>query len=265
MDDGNILKPLGWPPIHVDVDVSQAQLTAMLERVERVFRHLGTEDPHWSILAAEAFRKEQIGQNTDAFFLSGKDPVNDFTATLTRCGFEIGPEASCLELGCGLGRSSIWLAPLFQTVIGVDISAPHLAIAADVAREFSRHNLELRHLRRIADLASFGEFDFFFSVIVLQHNPPPVMVEMLRTILSRIKPGGLVYFQVPTYRLGYRFDAAEYLLQPVRFDHPEMHVLPQTVLHRLLHLHGFQLVEMREDGAAGGDNISSRVLAQRLT
>jgi hypothetical protein len=138
-----------------------------------------------------------------------------------------------------------------------------LRLAEAVAREFAHPNISFTHLGQIRTLSSLGEFDYFFSIIVLQHNPPPVIHEMLRRIFLSMRPGGIVYFQVPTYRLGYRFDAEAYLTTENRIGHPEMHVVPQHVIHSLFREVGLELIEIREDGAAGGDNISSRILARR--
>lgn len=262
--DGPYLQPLDWPSIRVDIDVGDARLEAMLTRVEEHFRFLGNEDPHWSVLTAEKFRKEQIGQNVEEFYLSGQEPVNNLLATLRRNGFDIRPGDTCMELGCGVARSSVWLSPLFRELTAVDISAPHLKLAAEAARAHHCTNIRFTQLDRISTLSSLGEFDFFFSVITLQHNPPPVIVQMLRRIFACIKPNGFVYFQVPTYRPGYAFDADAYLATPPELGNPEMHVVPQPVLHALLRQYQFQLVELREDGAAGGDNISSRFLARKL-
>jgi hypothetical protein len=46
----------------------------------------------------------------------------------------------------------------------------------------------------VRQLAQIGGFDFFYSVIVLQHNPPPVIVHMLKTVFAQLNPGGIGYF-----------------------------------------------------------------------
>ena len=46
-------KPLGWPPIAVQTEVTPAQLQEMVARVERNFRHMGETEPHWSVLTAD--------------------------------------------------------------------------------------------------------------------------------------------------------------------------------------------------------------------
>jgi hypothetical protein len=42
-----------------------------------------------------------------------------------------------------------------------------------------------------------------FSVITLQHNPPPIMAWLLSQLLGCLNPGGVAYLQIPSYRSGY--------------------------------------------------------------
>jgi hypothetical protein len=93
-------------------------------------------------------------------------------------------------------------------------------------------------------------FDVWFSYIVLQHNPPPVIAMVLRRALSMLAPGGVAIFQLPTHALGYRFDLAAYLAAPVS-DAIEVHCLPQSVVFRLAAEAGCVPLEVREDTAMG--------------
>ena len=257
------LRPLTWPPIRVDVRVSPADLEAMVARVEQNFRHLGETEPHWSVLTADEFRADNIAANEDIFLASGKEPVQEFEAALARCGLILNGYRRCLELGCGTGRTTIWLAERVHQLIAADISAPHLQLAAQTVARFGRRNVSFFQVGLITSIPETGDFDVFFSLITLQHNPPPVIRLLLRTALRALRPGGIAYFQVPTYRLGYTFDAAQYLASEPKIGVPEMHVLPQPELLRLVEITGCRLLEMREDGAAGGNHVSNRLLVQK--
>lgn len=258
------LKPLTWPPIRVDTVVAPEQFRQMVERVERNFRHMGETEPHWSVLSTDKYLANNIETTEAEFFESGKMPVTQLKLTAARYGLDLASFDTCLELGCGLGRSTIWLAQEFRQVVGADISAPHLRMAADVATRFGRTNISFLNVSDLSRLQTGPEFDAFFSIIVLQHNPPPIIHHVLATILGRLKPGGIAYFQVPTYRLGYMFDVDKYLATPLRLGVPEMHVIPQPELHRLIETTGCRLLEMREDSAAGGDHISSRLFVRKI-
>jgi SAM-dependent methyltransferase len=123
---------------------------------------------------------------------------------------------------------------VFSHVIAADISADHLRIAETVLAERAIRNVSLVHLNTLKDLAEIGPFDVFFSVIVLQHNPPPIMAYILRKILQQLNHGGVGYFQIPTYAKGYAFGIDEYLCQ-IKEGHDRMegHVLPQKDLNCL--------------------------------
>jgi len=258
------LKPLTWPPIKVDTVVAPDQFRQMVARVEQNFRHMGETEPHWSVLSTDKFLANNIETTEAEFFESGKNPVMQLKHTAARCGLDLSHFNTCLELGCGLGRSTIWLAQEFRNVVGADISAPHLRMAAEIATRFGRPNISFLNVSDLSALKTGPEFDAFFSIIVLQHSPPPIIHHVLTTILGRLKLGGIAYFQVPTYRLGYSFDVQKYLATPLRLGVPEMHVIPQPELHTLIENSGCRILEMREDSAAGGDHISSRLFVRKV-
>ena len=123
----------------------------------------------------------------------------------------------------------------------------------------------------IVHLASFDslverlpEFDVFLSVIVLQHNPPPLIVLILKSLLNKLQPGGIAYFQVPTYRRNYRFRVDEYLRSASPTGGMEMHFLPQHILFDVLQHTGCSLLECREDFCTGDhQTISNSIFARK--
>lgn len=257
------LKPLTWPPNHVEVLVTADRLQGMISRVEKQFQFLGETEPYWSVLTADRYRMENFSEHDQEFYESGKHDVDALLATASRCDVDLATTKSCLELGCGVGRSSLWLAEHFETVTGVDISPLHLGLAQTTLKRYKKENVRLLHFGSVDQIADFPDFDFFFSIIVLQHNPPPVIYRILQLIFEKLKPGGLAYFQVPTYGFGYQFVPQEYLSTTHDLAHPEMHVLPQPILLKLLAESRCQLIEIREDGASGPSFISNRILARK--
>jgi hypothetical protein len=98
---------------------------------------------------------------------------------------------------------------------------------------------------------------------VLQHNPPPLIAALLTRLLNKLRPGGVAYFQVPTYRLNYRFLVDEYLRTASPMDGIEMHVIPQWVLFDILHRCGCRLLECREDHWTGDPRMISNSIFLR--
>jgi SAM-dependent methyltransferase len=229
------------PPIRVDLSITHEQLDAMVARVERSFRHLGETEPHWSVLAAEKYKTANIMTIPwveAEFWDSGRIDVEDLVETVTRCGLNFAEYESCFELGCGVGRVTIWLAQRFRKVVAADISRSHLKIAEGTLKRFQRGNVSFSPMSS-PSILDVDNFDVFFSILTLQHNPPPVIRLLLITALQKLRPGGVAYFQLPTYRLGYSFDVEKYLTQEVNIGGPpEMHVLPQPELLEAIEITG---------------------------
>jgi 2-polyprenyl-3-methyl-5-hydroxy-6-metoxy-1,4-benzoquinol methylase len=250
-------KPLNWPAIKVDVDVTTEQLAEMVRLVEGNWEALGRSEPHWSVLTSDQFKSAKIQETEEQFYQSGMESLELVTSATARCGVDVAALKTCLELGCGVGRVTVWLAKLFHSVVGVDISRPHLALAEVAAQRHAALNISFTHINSLQSLRDLPHFDCLFSVIVLQHNPPPVIYAILDTLLPKLNPGGVAYFQLPTYRLGYLFEASTYLANAAIRGKMEMHVLPQPVLFSLYAKHDCRVLEAREDGKAGSPLIVS--------
>jgi SAM-dependent methyltransferase len=242
--------PLDVPPIEVEWEIDPINAEVLLSHVKETWTRLGKERPHWSVLSAEQFLPEHIAETEADFFGSGAEDVADLVAILARNGFEPNRLPRVFEFGCGLARVTPFLAKVFGSVTACDVSSAHLQMARQVVARSGAVNVELV----LADAARFGmaaPFDLWFTRIVLQHNPPPIMALILRRALSLLAPGGVAVFQLPTYCRGYRFDTAEYLVGLPGSGQIEMHVLPQEAVFRIAAEAGCRMLEVREDGATG--------------
>ena len=262
------VRPLNWPPMDIELDATPEQLQAMRNHIEENWQRLGISDPHWSVVTHDQFRASNIDQNMELFYESGRNFVfGQFSATIQRCGIGLSDlmfdDKICFELGCGVGRCTVWLSQIFKRILAADISASHLELARENANRFRRDNIYFAHLDSFSTLGEkLPAFDVFVSVIVLQHNPPPLIDWLLRTILRNLRPGGIAYFQVPTYRINYSFKIKDYLHHTLPIGEIEMHVLPQHHVFQILHQNGCRALECREDGWTGiGDMISNSIVA----
>src|SRR3546814_15358427 len=91
-------------------------------------------------------------------------------------------DGRCLEVGCGVGRVTAALAPRIRSITAYDISRSHLTLAKEQLKALGIRNAEFVSSADIADLRSLQPFDFICSIIVLQHNPPPIIAKMIRII-----------------------------------------------------------------------------------
>lgn len=258
-------KPLDWPPIPVESSLTDPrQLAAMFARVRTAWARYGEQEPYFSVCTNSDLRGREIGEHAAEFYASGRQDVHYLLSFAARSGIELAGR-TCFELGCGVGRVTRWLAPIFRRVHAADVSPGHLAIAHRILAEEAIENVSFTQLHGLEDLRQIVGFDVFFSVIVLQHNPPPAMAYILTQVLTNINPGGVAFFQVPTYARGYAFGADHYIEASADvMPEMEMHVLPQRDIFRIIDSTGCRLLELREDGYTGdGRHISNTFFVQK--
>ena len=241
---------LDLPPSVVEWDAPPATMDRLLDHVTRTWTALGHDKPHWSVLSSEQFLPEKIEENRRNFYASGANDLKRIVAALERHGLSPARLGRVVEYGCGVGRVTPHLAKTFAEVTAIDISSSHLAMAQEAAQEAGAWNARFR-LARAPEFGMTEPFDLWFSYIVLQHNPPPVIAMVLRRALAMLAPGGVAIFQVPTYATGYSFELERYLANPTSTGTIEVHCLPQAVVYRLAAEAGCVPLEMREDSAMG--------------
>ena len=134
------------------------------------------------------------------------------------------------------------------------MSAPHLAMARQHLAQSGLANVDFVHLQQRDDLGQLAGIDLFFSLIVLQHNPPPVILDILDRAFAALNPGGVAFFQVPTYREGYRFSATGYWQDVASRTAMEIHFVPQAAIFDLAGRHGLRLLEVRNDNCLGSSD-----------
>ena len=253
------------PPMSIEILADEVKLAELFAKVSAQWSHLGETEPHWSVITNDSYYQENFHMNREAFYSSGYAEVQMFDATLKRANVSSDNLNRCVELGCGVGRVTGPLAERFNKVIGVDISPAHLLVAKDYFSATDHDNIEWVHLDSIELVSDLGVFDLLYSRIVLQHNPPPVMHRILRDLLDLLRPGGIAFFQIPTYKAGYSFSIDGYLARPNVTD-MEMHYLPQGHLLRLIKECDCEVLEIREDDSTGLSvtAVSNTLLVQKV-
>ena len=240
----SLLQPLDR--LVIDVDASNADLGKCATKIKKVWEHLGQEKAHFSVVTDESFLPQNLSGSIDSFWASGEREVERAIRTLKQYGMADFERKVCVEYGCGVGRVTVNLAKSFKTVHAYDISRNHLNFARTRANEVGSHNIEFHECSHDFRVA-IEPCDFFHSIIVLQHNPPPVIMELIRIALRALKPGGFAIFQVPTYIVDYQFDLNKWLAADHGMD-MQMHCVPQDAVLDAIVAHGCRLLNLREDG-----------------
>jgi SAM-dependent methyltransferase len=246
----------------IEFTASPAKMAQLTGHIEQVWSHYGRTDAYYSVLTHPAYLMERItGAGIDSFYATGAETVGQFERVRQRNDVAPDPSASILELGCGVGRLGEAFRRLYQTYIGVDISAEHLQIARERFRFRNLDHVQLYDLRKF--LQGDTTYDIFYSFLVLQHNPPPIIYNLLDTCLGRLNAGGYAYFQAPCFLYDYSFSIDDYLAGRGRKDEMEMHALPQHLIFGLLRKHGLVPIEVTPDPHIGTIGFSYTFFAHK--
>jgi SAM-dependent methyltransferase len=125
-----------------------------------------------------------------------RDNLSSLRARAARSEFSrlldnaIPGDARILELGCGTGQMSLYLATADRMVVGCDLTRASLTLGADAARRYRVSGiLFIESDLRNPGLRA-GAFDVVYSSGVLHHTPdPPASFAALARL---VKPGGFV-------------------------------------------------------------------------
>ena len=251
--------PLDAERNEVDVDVDADTMEVLVGHVRRCWELMGRREAYNSVLTAPEYLPDRFAANEAAFWASGEEEAASVLRILERHGIASVSRLTCVELGCGVGRVTAPLAGHFAAVHAYDISTPHLEIARTRSSRAQFHVLR-------AVPTTLAPADVFYSRIVLQHNPPPIIALLLRSAFDCLNPGGIAIFQVPTFEIGYSFRVREYLKRIKNgASGMEMHCLPQHQIFRIAADAGCRPLEVREDFSTGrvGRDVSNTFVIQR--
>ena len=246
--------PFHLPHIPVQSEISDEHMRAMFKRVKHEWEYLGETEPYWSTITQPQYHTDQFEGHRDQFYQSGKYVVDIFMAAMRRSNINPNNIQKLLEVGCAVGRVTQHLAAQFPKVIASDISLPHINIAKAQLSNQNLNNVEFIHWEDPRALYQLPSVDAILSVIVLQHNPPPLTRWILKNLLACLNPGGVAFIQIPTYRNGYLFEVERYLQSP-QPNTLEMHFLPQQDIFKVIEDADCVCLEIREDGMVGDESV----------
>tara|TARA_B100000212_G_scaffold341222_1_gene323802 strand:- start:4087 stop:5136 length:1050 start_codon:yes stop_codon:yes gene_type:complete len=254
------------PKMNVSIELDSEKQKELIQHVQETWEALGESEPHWSVLSQASFRSDKIGDSQKDFKKTAEIDMMILDSTLERNDIDIRSFKSCREFGCGVGRVTRLLADRFEEVEGIDISRNHLKIARKSIAEDGLTHVDFRHVNNPAELTELPQTDFIFSVMVLQHNPPPIIAIVLENLLKSLAPNGVALIQIPTYKRTYSFEIDTYIKSPLfKEDELEMHYLPQSEVFEIIDRCNCRPIEVIEDNYIGrrGNELSNTFLIRK--
>lgn len=233
----------------IETSATHQELEQCAAVIKEAWQAEGRRQAHFSVLSNEEFLPTNLAGSIDTFWASGEAEALLATRILAKHGVTNLAERVCSEYGCGVGRVTNGFARHFKAVHGYDISEPHLVHARQHTAEVGLKNIVYHECLELMK-AQIEPCDFFYSAIVFQHNPPPVIIELIRRALASLRPGGVAIFQVPTFIAGYQFKLKGWL-EGASGGRVHMHCIPQASIIEIISNQGCKLLEIREDGFAG--------------
>jgi tRNA (mo5U34)-methyltransferase len=240
---------LDGPAMRVELTVSAHELRELRDRIGRAWAQMGATKPHWSVLTGTEYLPQNINHlSIDRFYESGITEARTIGAILNRHDFHNIASKTCVEYGCGLGRVTLALAGMFKSVKGYDISATHLKLAEERKAAQKIDNAKFILSKDVNEKVS--SCDFFYSRLVFQHNPPPLILQLIASALGSLREGGVAIFQVSTYGPDYSFHVQKYIAKEWQ-PRLELHCVPQSEVFRAISAAECEVLEVREDSSLG--------------
>ena len=179
-------------------------MTDDFKEQKNYWEQLGAEQPYWSVLTKEDYRKENLTKESESKFFKATLALKRLHNVCEKAGVDYQKNL-CLDYGCGLGRVTFHLAKEFDHVVGVDISKNHIALANNKKAEFQVNNIDFVVLEKGVEDIPKRPYDLIFSIIVLQHIREKEVFRIFSRFIELVKEGGTIIFQIPTFHPNYDF------------------------------------------------------------
>jgi SAM-dependent methyltransferase len=106
----------------------------------------------------------------------------------------IAPDATVLDLGCGTGQMSLFLATGDRLIVGADLTRASLLLGADAARRFGIGRARFVEMDLRAPALRADAFDVVHCSGVLHHTAEPAT--SFRAVARFVRPGGVLVIGV---------------------------------------------------------------------
>ncbi len=229
-----------------DVFVPPEVVDQLFEKTSYYWRNIASapNQMYWSVLTDKKWSLELTDEDRGQFVATGKPYADRVLALYTACSGRSVTNLTCIDFGSGVGRLAINFASHVDKVHAVDFSESHLQeLQRNAAMLDCASKIETWPIRLPADLDKLPKVDLVYSLIVLQHNTPPVIAAMMLALLNKLQPDGYAFLHVTLAGAGYEgFVVEDYLASTKAGTRMETHILPRANINALAVRAGCEIV-----------------------
>jgi 2-polyprenyl-3-methyl-5-hydroxy-6-metoxy-1,4-benzoquinol methylase len=170
------------------VHPDKKQDSKMSDPIKTFWHNITKTEPYWSVLTNDKYKMSNI--DLAKFYETGSRQVDRLISYL-KSNDLISEIHTCLDFGCGVGRTTAPLSRVCNNVDGVDLSSGMIDIARDYMDENNIDNVTLADSSQNTFLPQKQKYDLIFSWAVLQHNPLPESIDLLSKLCQSISSSGI--------------------------------------------------------------------------
>ena len=245
----------GLNSFDIDVKVSNNELIEIMKIISLQWSNLGSVNPYHSVISDGEWESSKINdERLKNFYESGNEIIQSLKFLYKRNGVKFDIK-DCLEVGCGVGRVTEHLARISENVVCMDVSESNLEICKNHLIKTKITNATPLLVENLEIIRQSERFDLVISIIVLQHNPPPIQYLMLKNMLAALKPGGICFFQTITGGKNYGYSVDKHLKNYATNDF-ELHALPMIYIFEIIEHENCSILEVLRD-LYGGFSVDS--------
>ncbi|HAT60864.1 MAG TPA: hypothetical protein DCS60_08860 [Opitutae bacterium] len=196
-----------------------------LKQLEANFEALAADDPLWTVLSDN---EKRDGMWDEAeFYLTGEGVIDDLESRLKGLGLDLAGHRA-IDFGCGVGRLTFPLGRRFKSCCGIDISQSMVDFAESRANRGPNCQFLVNASPSLPAIDD-ASVDFVYSAIVFQHIAPRFTRQYLKSFAQKLKPGGLLVFQLPSH-LNPQFPGNR---KPFRILRKRFHYFTKAIAQRI--------------------------------
>jgi trans-aconitate methyltransferase len=158
---------------------------------DRQWEKFGRDDPYYGVYTDDKYRRTNLTEQAKQdFFASGREHVAHILEKIRESVDSRYSIRTALDFGCGVGRVTIALAEVAETVTGIDVSESMLNEARKNCRSSGTTNVSFVRSDDKLSLVS-GRYNFLHSYVVFQHIPVSRGKRIFARLLDRLEDGGV--------------------------------------------------------------------------